>query len=104
MKEASKLEKEKRFLVSHGDPSHGPNGSYKNITKWYLSGQISKQYIALSKLCSKIVSGLPTDERVELPTGLDLLKTRMNLLTSDDGSISKIFGNDLNKVGVPLTS
>ena len=95
------LEKEKKFVEDRGDLSHRPSGGYCNLTRWYLSGQIGRKFVALSKKCSEVLTTMPPDERSEFPNTLELLKARTSALSGGADDISEIMGTDMNWAGVP---
>lgn len=70
--------------------------TYSNFTKWYEQGHISVEYISVSKTCLKILNKLNDNERNIIPKPLDLLKTRIKLLSDKESiaTITELMGED----------
>lgn len=74
-------------------------GAYANITRWFQSGRITKNFIALSKSCCKALNRLDQDERNEFPPDIALLRMRVLCLQDRQrvSEISQIMGSDLHR-------
>lgn len=92
----------KRFLDGKDLLQRTRRGGYSNLTRWYQTGDVTIPYMAVSKDCIKAMSNLPREERSELPSNLEFLKSRIKLLCTEDNrsEIAKIMGSDLFTKGV----
>lgn len=71
--------------------------AYANITRWNGAGQITTRYIAVSKLCRRVLRRLDDHELNLFPTPRQFLKIRLNLTMPGpllDG-LRSILGEDL---------
>lgn len=74
---------------------------YSNIVCWYENGELSKVFVALSKVCNKAISRLPEDERLMLPSDEDIITVRCKCLLRDSLStrIKQLLKGDLASGG-----
>ena len=74
-------------------------GAYANITRWFQSGRLTKNFIALSKNCCRALNRLDQDERNEFPPDIALLRMRILCLQDRKRAvrISQIMGSDLHR-------
>lgn len=70
---------------------------YANITRWLGSGQISKGYLAVSKVCKRVMNQLDTQQLESFPTSRQLLMTRMKIQCREQmwKNLQTILGDDL---------
>ena len=74
---------------------------YSNIVCWYENGELSKVFVALSRVCNKAISELPEDERLMLPSDEDIIIIRCKCLLRDSLStrIKQLLKGDLASGG-----
>lgn len=70
---------------------------YTNLVKWFKSGDLSINFLAVSKCCRKALNKLEKFERDILPSDFKLLKVRIKLLSDREikDKAVEILGNDL---------
>jgi hypothetical protein len=71
--------------------------SYANIVKWLKSGDLSINYVSLSKSCRKAINKLDKIDREMLPDDFKLLKMRINILSDKElrNEVIDIMGSDI---------
>lgn len=84
-------------FVGDKDPAgKDHNKALPNLVKWYMTGQISKQYLTVSRKCHAAMIGFDRVERSLLPPGKELVMLRMEMMGDDNTKrrIMYIMGDD----------
>jgi len=103
-KRLAKLKESRTFLVNQCGDKSMPKllltrrsfSDYCNIVRWYESGYITKLYLALSKICTAVLTRLPLEQRTLLPASSELFCLRAEFLADVDvcEEAKAIFGDD----------
>ena len=94
------VRKSKEFLTNNTPKVllHKQNKKgYSNIIKWLKSGDLSVNYIAISKACRQAINNLDDIDRDMLPSDFKLLKSRIKILSDKEirNKLMEIMGSDL---------
>jgi hypothetical protein len=95
-----RIEKDVAFVRSNDDLLGHEGHGLSNVVKWYMQRKISDIYIALSRRCYNAMIGLDGLERSMLPTGKELIRTRMELFKDArlKHKIKLIMGDDWRSI------
>ena len=83
----SKIKTDRKFVESFDNPIERltkieREGGLPNIVLWYIQGELSIAYLALSKKCSLAMRSLSKEHRSLLPEGKELIATRYKIIDS----------------------
>jgi hypothetical protein len=95
-----RLQSDKQLVCNANPLSRQASSSLPNIVKWYMQGLLSCTYMALSERCHSAMTSLNKVERSMLPSGLDLIKARAEILKDArlKYKVKVVFGNDWRSV------
>jgi hypothetical protein len=76
--------------------NYSTRNGFANITRWYESGHLDINHIAISKICRRSLNAIKSHERGLFPDTKSLYKLRLKLINSPLlGKLREILGDDL---------